>query len=80
MTENFGVAWIHLDISLKEAPKASTILGRASNISSSGMLRRNAPRRCRSNRLGGTGSKAVDAELFITLVPTFFVCQGFGYA
>ena len=28
---------------------------------------------------GGTGSKAVDAEPFTTLVPTFFVGQGFGF-
>ena len=28
---------------------------------------------------GGTGSKAVDAEPFTTLVPTFFIGQGFGF-
>jgi hypothetical protein len=28
---------------------------------------------------GGTGSKVVDAEPFTTLVPTFFIDQGFGF-
>jgi hypothetical protein len=84
ITENFGVsfeeAWIHLDIPHEGSAQGFDNLGTSFKY----QFARNAgAERAMSISLdvdwGGTGSKAVDAEPFTTLVPTFFVGQGFGF-
>ena len=84
ITENFGVsfdeAWIHLDIPHEGSAQGFDNLGTSFKYQ---FVRNAGAERAMSISLdvdwGGTGSKAVDAEPFTTLVPTFFVGQGFGF-
>jgi hypothetical protein len=84
ITENFGVsfeeAWIHLDIPHEGSVQGFDNLGTSFKYQ---FVRNAGAERAMSISLdvdwGGTGSKAVDAEPFTTLVPTFFVGKGFGF-
>ena len=84
ITENFGVsfeeAWIHLDIPHEGSAQGFDNLGTSFKYQ---FVRNAGAERAMSISLdvdwGGTGSKAVDAEPFTTLVPTFFIGQGFGF-
>jgi hypothetical protein len=84
ITPNFGIsfeeAWIHLD-----SPGGGTASG-FDNLGTSFKYQfvRDADRELAMSvsldaDWGGTGSKAVDAEPFTTLTPTFFLGKGFGF-
>ncbi len=84
ITENFGISleeeWIHLNV-----PHGSDAAG-FDNLGTSFKYQFvRAPERELAMSVsldvdwGGTGSKAVDAESFTTLSPTFFIGKGFGF-
>ena len=77
---SFEEAWIHLDIPHEGSAQGFDNLGTSFKYQ---FVRNAGAERAMSISLdvdwGGTGSKAVDAEPFTTLVPTFFVGQGFGF-
>ena len=84
ITENFGVSfeepWIHLDLPHEGSAQGFDNLGTSFKYQ---FVENAGAERAMSISLdvdwGGTGSKAVDAEPFTTLVPTFFIGQGFGF-